>query len=50
MKIVTQIRKMVSMHCTAGHLIVREIRRFIFKMCGEAAREILGIQIPLFAI
>ena len=50
MKIVTQIRKMVCMHCTADCLIVREIRRFSFETCGELVREILRLWIPLFAI
>ena len=50
MTTITWIRKMVRMHSTAGHLIVREIRRFSFEMFGELVREILRFWIPLFAI
>ena len=50
MTTITWIRKMVSMHSTAGRLIVREIRRFSFETCGELVREILRFWIPLFAI
>ena len=50
MKILTWIRKVVSMHSTTVRPIVREICRFSFKTCGEVVREILRIWIPLFAI
>lgn len=50
MRISTWIRKTVSRHSTADCLIVREIRRFSFKTCGELVREILRLWIPLFAI